>query len=127
VGVACGADADTTEGLLLHDDIDKSLVNLSLSRDVCNGGLDVGELLLSVVGTAAQSPRDGARFGHDGLVDLPQCVEGKPLVLAGPSIAVRTIAFEGRDVRSSLASAAAVTATATATAQGSGGGGTIVG
>ena len=107
--VAGGANADTAKRLLLHHHVDESLVDLGLGRKICDGGFDVCKLLLSVVSVAAESPCVGARVGHDVLVDLPQSLEGKPLVLTRPAGALGTIACEGLDVWSALTLSAAAT------------------
>ena len=101
--VACGANADTAKGLLLHHNVDESLVNLSLGGEVFDGSLDLGKLLLGVVGVAAETPRVGTRGSHDVLVDVPQCLEGEPLILTWPAVAQGTISCEGLDVWSALA------------------------
>lgn len=105
--VARGADADTAKGLLLHHHVDEGLVNLGLSREVFNGSFDISKLLLGVVGVAAKAPYIGARVGHDVLVDLPQSLEGKPLVLTWPAGALGAIARECLDVRPTLTLSAA--------------------
>ena len=105
--IARGAHADTAKGLLLHHHIDESLVNLGLGREVFDSGLDISKLLLGVVGVAAKAPCIGARVGHDVLVDLPQSLEGKPLILTWPAGALGTIACECFDVRPTLTLSAA--------------------
>jgi len=101
--VARSTNADTAKGLLLHDNVDERLVNLSLGGEIFNGSLDFSKLLLGVVGAAAKTPRIGARGGHDFLVDVPQRLEVKPLVLNWPAGALRTVARKGLDVWSALA------------------------
>ena len=105
--VARGANADTAEGLLLHDHVDESLVNLGLGREVLDGGLDLSKLLLGVVSVGTETPCIGARVVHDVLVDLPQSLEGKPLILTRPASTRGAIACESLDVWSTLALGAA--------------------
>ena len=102
MSVARGADADTAEGLLLHHRVDESLVNLCLGGEFFDSSLDISKLLLGVVSVAAKAPCIGAGVGHDVLIDLPQSLEGKPLILSRPAGARGTIACEGLDVWSTL-------------------------
>ena len=107
--VARSTNADTAKRLLLHDNVDERLVNLSLGGEIFDGSLDFSKLLLGVVGAAAKTPRVGARGGHDFLVDVPQRLEVKPLVLTWPAGALRTIACECLDVWPALALGATTT------------------
>jgi hypothetical protein len=93
----------------LHHNVDKSLVDQCLGGEVFNGSLDLGQLLLRVVGVAAKTPCIGARGSHDVLVDVPQSFEGEPLVLTWPAVALGTVACEGLDVWSALALRATTT------------------
>lgn len=114
VGPGSSLHAHAAVGFLHHDREDEGFVDTRGGRDVFNGRLDVSEFLLGVVNLAESI---GAGLLHDVLVDVPQVVEGKPLVLAGPAFSCCASAAVRLDVRTALALSAAFTAiTSVATA-----------